>query len=727
MMTRRIQLTVFLLFFFGQLGFVQALEPASFRPDSVCNVALQLPWDDGISLLTRNVENCGEDATCRLKIYFTAGYICQQAAARENEPALLVRSFAFYVQAHHANPSDLAVINNLFLVSKAQGNTDVALELLDRAIELDSRNKFKYYINKGDLLFDAGDFRKALTFYQPAIFANLDNEALGWKVFQCYSQLPEPQKRVEGLFSFSDRLFELGATRLAADGFLLALNHALQLNDQPGAVQACTRWAEILSTHDGLTESYARELPDTASWPHTCNIELQKILQQSFKHTDELKWWRASDYRQHITAAILVKLEPPLLMAGRPDKAVHLLETALEIAPEFYRYDDPLLKRYFPVKMDIAIELSRLYNRYPELDLEQAKYEELIRELFNEKSEHYLQNDIESIQRSHTMLGLIYADRDVWTSSWYAGNGIFQLTRAIDFQKRLEARDPGEFKPIPALHQLLARGYRKTNQLALEFRALINAAIGYLDLDNLTVADSILRQVANSPYRDAQSSQLLAELGWITGQRLGLRNGTIDVANRPVVEVEKAIVENPLFTGTAFQNDPSFLNRQRFKILADAGQQCTEKNPSYRVPVFEMKALDYINREKALGNYQDLKRLSHIEGKFSGNFGRREVIRVSQSQNRMEQTDDLSTFWSVNTGGYQTRIEASRDLFIAGKVYEDMARENKDITIDNLEQIQIRQGNVYIPAGVQETEKINENKLREIKGVTDVRVVPNTK
>ncbi|MCW0484581.1 tetratricopeptide repeat protein [Gaoshiqia sediminis] len=726
MKARWLQQTAWLLFLIGQPGFIQAQEPVSFRPDSVCKVALQLPWNEGISMLTGNVDNCGEDSTCMLKIYFTAGYICQQAATAENAPALLERSFAFYMQAHQANPSDMAVVNNLFLVSKALGNTDVALELLDQAIELDNRNKFRYYVNKGDLLFDNGDFSKALSFYQPAFFANTNNEALGWKIFQCYSQLTEPQKRIEGLVTFAEKLFELGANRLAADGFMLALHHALQVNDQSGAVQACVRWAEIISTYDGLTESYARELPDTASWPHRCNSELQKILHHSFKHTDELKWWMASDYRQHITASIMLKMESSMLMDGKPDKAVQLLETALEIAPEFYRYNDPLLRKYFPAKMGIAIELSRLYNRYPEMDLDGAKYDAMIMELFNKKSEHYLQNDIESIQRSHTMLGLIYADRDVWTSSWYAGNGIFQLTRAIDFQKKLEDKDPEKFKPVPSLYQLLAKGYRKTNQPEQEFRALVNAAIGYLDLDNLTVADSILRSAANSPYRDSQSSQLLKELGWITGLRLGLRNGTIDVANSPVDELEKTIVEHPLFKGTAFQNDPSFLNRQRFKFLADLGEFCTEENASYKLPVFEIKALDYINREKALGNYQDINRLSRIEGKFAASLGPEDVIRLRPLRGTVSATDE-TTSWSLTSGGYQTRIVASPDLFIAGKVYENMARENESITIETLEQIQIRQGNVYIPYGAKETEKINGNTLRQIKGVTDVRIVPKTR
>ncbi|MDO9040295.1 MAG: hypothetical protein Q7U65_02875, partial [Bacteroidota bacterium] len=322
------------------------------------------------------------------------------------------------------------------------------------------------------------------------------------------------------------------------------------------------------------------------------------------------------------------------LIDGDIETAVKMLETALDIAPEFYRYEgDPKLKKYFPVKLEIAIELSGLYNRYPKLDLNNAKYEALIRELFNEKSMHYLQNDLESIQKSHTMLGLIYADRNVWKSTWFAGNAIFQLENAIKFQKRIEAKNPEKFKPVPSLYQMLAKGYQLTNQPEKEFQALVDAAVGYLDLDNLSMADSIIQKAKNITNRDVTYKQKLNELSLITNMRFNIRNGSYDFKNKNIESLEKTITESDLFKMTNFKNDNSFLNRQKFKILTDMGSASSELNPAYNYPLFEIKALNYIDKEKALGNYQDINRLNHIEGKFINNLDSENAISISQNTN----------------------------------------------------------------------------------------------
>ncbi|MBA4410923.1 MAG: hypothetical protein C0397_16050 [Odoribacter sp.] len=416
-------------------------------------------------------------------------------------------------------------------------------------------------------------------------------------------------------------------------------------------------------------------------------------------------------------------MESSALLDGNVKNAVQLLETALRIAPEFYVYDgDPMLKIYFPVKMDISIELARLYNRYPKLDLNHAKFDQLIFELFNEKSAHYLKNDLESIQKSHTMLGLIYADRNVWESSWGPANAIFQLEHAISIQKEIERKNPEKFKPIPSIYQMLSKGYKQTNRPEMESRALIDAAAGYLDLDNLSTADSILQKAKNISLQDVEYYQKLKELGLIKTIRLNIRNGNYDFKNGNAKSLEKNITEGDLFKMTNLKIDNSFLNRQKFKILADMGSKFTELNPDYKYPLFEIKALDYINKEKALGNYQDINRLNQIEGKFVKNLDNKDGIKVNQNKNALD-VKDQSRSWSLNSGGYQSRIEASKDLFIAGKVYENISKGNNDKEVDGLDQVQIRQGEVIIPKELRDKETIDEKKIQQVTGVKKVQVV----
>lgn len=726
MKTKISKLTAILVLFLSLTTILQAQDSVLTDVDSICNTALVLPFDEGIALITSNFEKCknsSQESTCLLKLYFTAGYMYQSASNESpaNQQALLSESIAYYKRAHAIDPNDISVINNLFLVNKAMGNYENAINILDLAIKADKKNKLKYEINKGDIYYEIKDFKKAIEFYTPAFFMNVNNEGLGWKILYSYSQLSDPDEAFGGLVTFSGKLFDQEVNDLARNGYLYAVKNALAIKDNEKAVQACISWAETLARKNTITGTYADELPDLKTWPSPCNEELQMLLTNSFGKLENIKWWTVNDFRRHITATIFLKMKSAALIDGDIETAVKMLETALDIAPEFYRYEgDPKLKKYFPVKLEIAIELSGLYNRYPKLDLNNAKYEALIRELFNEKSMHYLQNDLESIQKSHTMLGLIYADRNVWKSTWFAGNAIFQLENAIKFQKRIESKNPEKFKPVPSLYQMLAKGYQLTNQPEKEFQALVDAAVGYLDLDNLSMADSIIQKAKNITNRDVTYKQKLNELSLITNMRFNIRNGSYDFINKNIESLEKTITESDLFKMTNFKNENSFINRQKFKILADMGSTSSELNPNYNYPLFEIKALNYIDKEKALGNYQDINRLNHIEEKFMTNLDSENAISISQNTNTTVNSQSKS--WSLNSGGYQSRIDANPDLIVAAKVYEDITKGSSVKVVNGLDQIQIRQGEVIIPQELKDKETIDESKIQQVKGVNNVRI-----
>jgi len=723
-----LKITAFLVLILSLSIILQAQDRILTEAELICNKALELPFNEGINLITSNFEKCqntDQQSKCLMKMYFTAGYLYQMASNEfpNDQKNHLESSIAFYQRAHEIDRMDVSIINNMFLVYKALGNTRSALNILDRAIEADQKNKTKYDINKGDIYYENNDYKKAIEQYKAAFLSNVNNEGLAWKIFDIYSKLPNQAEVFKGLYSFSEELFEQDLNDLARGGFLYALKNALLATDSVNAENACIRWAEAISRKNTVSGSFTDELPDLKSWSTACNKELQMLLMNSFVNTGNLKWWTKDDFRRHISASLLLKMESAALMEGNLKNAVQLLESALDIAPEFYRYRaDKRLEKYFPVKLDIAIELSRLYNRYPNLDSNQAKFNALIQELFNEKSLHYLQNDLESIQKSHTMLGLIYADRNVWKSSWFAGNAIFQLERAIEVQKKIENKNPEKFKPVPALHQMLAKGYQQTNQPEKEYRTLIDAAVGYLDLDNLTMSESIVQNAKRFSGRDAEYNQKLKELGLITTMRLNIRNGSYDFKSSDVKALEKTITESELFRLTSEKKDNSFLNRQKFKIMADMGSKCSELNPAYKNPIFEMKALDYIDKEKALGNSQDINRLYLIQEKFTKNIDQGDLIKVNQNLNKTD-VKNQSKSWSLNSGSYQTQIEVNPDLIIAGKVYEKILNENSDKPVDSLNGIQINQGKVIITDDALEKESIEKAKLQQVKGVKKVQVM----
>lgn len=699
-----------------------------FTVDSICQTASKLPLNEGIALIRKGFEKCGRSdraSDCLFKLNFTAGYLYQIASAESTDiqQAQLEKALQYYKRAHELARKDISVINNMFLVSKALGNLPEAINILDMAIAVDKKNRTKYIINKGDICFDNKDFKTAIEFYKPAFWADMNNEAVGWKTIYSYAQLPNKAEAFEGLLSFSNALFDQGLNDLARNGFLNLLKNAISENDNAKAEQGCVRWAETIARKEAITGTYIDELPDLKTWTSACNKELQMLLTNSFGNSENLRWWAANNYRRHIVASILLRMESAALLSGNVKSGVQMLENALKIAPEFYVYnDDPNLKTYFPAKMDVAIELSRLYNRYPELDLNKAKYDNLINELFNEKSMHYLQNDLASIQKSHTMLGLIFADRNIWQSSWFAGNAIFQLENAIKFQKRIEKENPEKFKPVPALYQTLAKGYKITHKPEMEYKTLIDAAAGYLELDNLSMADSIIQKVRNSPFQDVGNRQKIKELELITSMRFNIRNGNYGFRDENINALEKTITESELFMLKNSKNDSSFMNRQKFKILSDIGSKCSELNPAYNYPVFEINALAYIDKEKALGNYQDINRLNHIEGKFINSLDKESVITINQYALTNE-VRNQSKSWSLNSGGYQTRIEADPDLIVAGKVYANIVKRSSDKDVSGLDQVQIRQGEVSIPKELWEKASIDETNIKRVKGVKTVHMV----
>ena len=721
--------TVLLVLFLSLTGTLYAQLPPKrslVDVDSICQTASELPLNEGITLITRSLGRCGQ-SDCLLKLNFTAGYLYQIASGEsiDNQQAQLEKAMIYYRRAHAIDPTDISVINNMFLVNKAMGDFPAAISTLDQAIAADKKNKTKYNINKGDVYYDNKDFKTAIEFYKPAFSADMNNEAIAWKIFYSYAHLPNQTEAFEGLFSFSNELLDRGLNDLARNGYLYTVKNALAANDNEKAEQGCVRWAETISRKEAITGTYLDELPDLKTWRSVCNKELQMLLSNSFGNAENLRWWTANNYRRHIVASILLRMESAALMKGDVKSGVQMLENAVKIAPEFYVYNsDPNLKIYFPAKMDVAIELSRLYNRYPNLDLNRAKYDELINELFNEKSMHYLQNDLASIQKSHTMLGLIFADRNIWESSWFAGNAIFQLENAIKFQKKIEKKDPEKFKPIPSLYQTLAKGYKMVHKPEMEYRTLIDAAVGYLDLDNLSMADSIIQKTKNSPLQDVEYRQKLKELGLITSMRFNIRNGNYGFKENDVKTLEKNITESELFKMTKLKNDSSFINRQKFKILSDMGSRCTEFNPAYNYPVFEISALAYIDKEKALGNYQDINRLNHIEGKFMNSLDKENVIKINQNA-LANDVKNQSKSWSLNSGGYQTRIEANPDLIVAGKVYADIVKRSSDKDVSGLDQVQIRQGEVSIPKAIWEKASIDETNIKRVKGVKKVYMTEN--
>jgi exonuclease I len=102
------------------------------------------------------------------------------------------------------------------------------------------------------------------------------------------------------------------------------------------------------------------------------------------------------------------------------------------------------------------------------------------------------------------------------------------------------------------------------------------------------------------------------------------------------------------------------------------------------------------------------------------------VIRINQNSIAPD-VKEKSKSWTLNTGVFQTRIEANQDLIVAGKVYEKITNEKSDKAVEGLDQIQINKGNVIIPNDLKDKETIDKAKIQHVKGVKKVQIIDKLK
>ena len=707
-------ITILLLFFLS--GHELQAQGNYVNADSLCKIATSMNTDSGIRFLTDIAAKCNNASNrdeCSFKLFFTAGYLSQKNMLRsqgEEHDKYAEYAMQFYNEALRNKPASVPALTNIYFLYRSLNNYQQALTTLDKLIEVDSENEGRYLLNKAEIYNETGDHLSAAICYRKAFFADR-SETMCLNAFNAYNDVASFQDFYTGMNSFIEELTGHREYDLARKGYLAVLKKAISANDQSIAGEACIGWLDaLILTPERINSSIVNELPDTITWGSECNFQLHKMFSDPLSFFTSQRNKSFSLKERHIIATVLLGLESGYVMQGDIKYAVKLLEEAFRAAPWFYRYHSDELKDLHPVQTNIALELARLYTNYPEFDPDKSKFNTLIRELFNEKAVHYRQNDLEAIQRSHTVLGLIYAERNVWNSNWYAGNAIFQLEHAIKVQQELEKKDPSKYKPVPSLYQTLAKGYDITGQKKEEATALINAAKDYLDIDYIDASERYVKQARNIQMLTPEQTTLLRALNSIIDIRSDILNNRLNFREDPAV-LEQTISRSVLFADSVKISDNSFLNRQRFKILSDIGQRVSEVNPDYTYPLFEVKALEYLKREKTLSSHQDIERINHIEKTFRPNLEDKNIIKVTPNTGIINKSGNAKDL-HLNSGSSNTTIEVNNDLFIIGRLYETVPMQNRNS--QGLKKIKVRRGHVMIHEAETEQQTIDENRTQKI-------------
>lgn len=638
---------------------------------------------------------------------FALGYLAQrQADATTGEAATahLIEARNAYLEALALYPDHAATHGNLALVLERLGQLDEAVESWKVVLEARPERAHEYALHLGDLLAQLGRTEEALDSFRRAAVADPNDRTARYRMLTSLAR----QERSHDLFKMAR---ELG--REAPEVSLEAIETALaspKFRKGPEGVPACVQWASLASAV-GLSGARVGRLPSVEEFPHACNVQLQQMIggpPALLSRRDALSWWNV-DRRpelQHIAASVLLERgRQTRIDPKQRHDAMRLLELAQEIAPDLRVYQEGQLQDERWIYLDVALEVAGLYNELGQKVGIPERFERLERELFHMKGQAIRARDWEGMQRLHTTLGLIYVERGRWwdEDEGRFDNALFQLKSALVAARKRAEESNHDPEPLPHIKESLATVYDRTRIGWLEASKLrVSASRDYLNLDDLESCRRVLGQVHNVPESLATEHHLLNEI-LETREAVGnVQPGQIDVLSHAV---EK---------WGAGPND-AFLNRQRFKALADLGAAAETVGELQKAVSLHYAALESRPDSAGALSLGDVYRLREMEHavRQSVDFGAdRKLI---QFYTRPAADADPALLWPVHAWSMdKASVKVSDDLLIGARIATMVPQKVSKILLDR--------GRVTVQADDEDSGD-TQRLVKQLEGVKGVRVV----
>jgi hypothetical protein len=344
-----------------------------------------------------------------------------------------------------------------------------------------------------------------------------------------------------------------------------------------------------------------------------------------------------------------------------------LYERAIDAAPLPPEYDfDQSLNRRSIVFLDAAMQLARLLSAEEALDPDGVRFGRLEEHLFSGKALGYKMKNLAATQKTHAVLGLIYAQRGKWTGGQYT-NATFQLRLALDEAAEREQKE-GILLPLPHINELLAGAYSRQGNPQDARAQLTAAAKAYLDLDALELAS---RAIGGARELGADSEQLKA-LESIAEFRMKIPNLAIESA----AEVRPPTAE--------MAGDAAFLARQRFKMLADVAERVGAAGMQDASRDLYLRALESVQKQNSLGGTGDTLRMERIQGSVQ-KYVNVDTKDISDSGSNLDTSARFAAgrVWQLpesTTAAAAEQVAWSPDLLLAAKVAA-VARPETDVVL----------------------------------------------
>jgi hypothetical protein len=348
--------------------------------------------------------------------------------------------------------------------------------------------------------------------------------------------------------------------------------------------------------------------------------------------------------------------------------AIKYLTAAVELAPQFYAYLDGGLANSSNAKLDAATDLVALHHTLKAgsdlqslSGLSESELEEMTDVLFSGKAGAYATGQLDAIQRYHTVLGMLYYETGQLTSGG-ANNATFQLDHALKTADRIAAEDPTKYQPLPELQVLLADVYRQREMVSDSARVSLDAAMGFLETDNLAAASQALR---NAQQHGADQKRLASVTTVLTGRAAVKSRGS------ELLRTDQGTLSEMLGPEIAWLGNPDtldlpqrFVDGQRFKALTDLGTQLTDAGKSDVARYVYGSALDAANNQKTLNSPADFRRLQNIESGITGSANRVKTpgqLTIDRGA-RVVPADDDQPGWSLPSTNRKVVLRIDAEL-----------------------------------------------------------------
>lgn len=574
-------------------------------------VAAEGKWDDAIRMLDDTLVNLNNEDLAPYKSYllFSKAYLYQKRPSlADSSISNLELAQNTYIDALRSQPEDVRILNNLIWVSNKLGDRTSAENYAQRALQLDPGNATNWHLVLGDIYQQDGQLDAAWKAYDQALQKTPTSREAAKRLLTLYQNYT--YQKLKGLLEKSREFNENGMPELAVEGLELLMTYQCHQNSRIEE-EVLLHWAGIIAANDWVNPRLVERIDAM-----NCDFEPLNALKSLLgrRNFDISGWWGDYDRRTFYYLAIQESWANYLLSTGEKREALELYRYCKENVVFIFDHSTEIYGKAHFLEIKIWTQIARLYAD-PELESTPRDFEMLEREVFSGKGKAYKRGDLESIQKFHTVLGMIYVDRERW-GGLFSQNAEFQLEHALSTAAKRVEENPKAYVPLPHLHKYLGDTYKALGKIENAGNAYLDAAVGYLETDNLNLCQEMMQevggvenQIGNREFKNKKRA-----VNTILNTRLsvrGLGENAFNAESESYFGKNRANgwLENSEAVGSI---DPAIVERQRFKVYADLAKAAEKQGAFNESRKLKSQASNGLSEISVLSSQEDFIRIKQM-------------------------------------------------------------------------------------------------------------------